>query len=152
VINILLKILSQVSTRNYPPFGHWIYESKEIHDLWAKHLEEGKLPDDHKPRLPHMLVDLTRLATDLPPDRSAVFMEGDVFRMVVHRNFCGREDVVKWVDDVVRAGVAVKKSIWVCVIAFNKLFTKNPSSWKTQESFALLGIQLDKETNHALTG
>ena len=75
-----------------------------------------------------MLVDLTRLATDLPPDMSAVFMEGDVPIMVVHCNFCEREDIVKWVDDVVRAGVAVKTNIQVCVITFNKLFTKNPSS------------------------
>lgn len=57
---------------------------------------------------------MEQLAHDLPTHQSAMFTDGDELVMLVLRDFCPRLDVVKWVDDVVRAGVQVKKSVRVC--------------------------------------
>ena len=60
-----------------------------------------------------MLIEMEKLGYDLPPDKSAIFMDGDELIMVVLWNFCSWPDVVKWV--VVRSGIQVRRSVQVCV-------------------------------------
>ena len=98
-----------------PPLGFWICETVEIQNLWEDHLKFAKLADNHKIRHTHMLIEMEKLGYDLPPDKSAIFMDGDELIMVVLRNFCSQPDVVKWVDDVVRSGIRIRRSVWVCV-------------------------------------
>jgi hypothetical protein len=64
---------------------------------------------------------MEQLAHDLPSDQSAIYMDGDELIMLVLRDFCPRSDVVNWVDDVVRAGVQVRKSVRVCVLSCGAL-------------------------------
>ena len=97
-----------------PPEGYWICESEEIQDLWAYQIDFGKQPDNCKKHLPHMVVDLTRLAHDLPPNQSALFVDkGELVMLVVH-NFCNQPDVVQTID-VVFTSVQAKKSVQVCL-------------------------------------
>lgn len=90
-----------------------MYESDKIGDRWRAHIKTGALPDKRKKRLPMMKLDVSRLVYDVKPDESIIFMDGHDLVGLAFRNFCGDARVIRWVDEVIKECVGVKKSIRV---------------------------------------
>lgn len=96
----------------YPPLGHHISESPEIHNNWEGHLATGHQPDTRKQRLPIVDLDPANLTIDIGPDESA-FLEtksGQLVGLVI-RNFCGSKSAVAYADAAAAAQLPNRRNV-----------------------------------------
>jgi hypothetical protein len=98
----------------YPPPKHWIIENQAIWDLWVSHLTTGKQPDRRISRKAMHMVDIERLAHDLPHKESAMFLdENDQLVIMVIGDFCKSEEVLHWANEIVLLNVALERNVRV---------------------------------------
>ncbi|KAK7018687.1 hypothetical protein VNI00_018314 [Paramarasmius palmivorus] len=96
----------------YPRKGYWIADNPGVAAQWDQWVKSGKLHDKQTSRKPLERVDLSQLHFDLGPNDDAYFIgEDGTTEMLVIRDFCPVQEVVDWVDEVVRENVAVSRSI-----------------------------------------
>lgn len=99
----------------YPPYKHWVYESKTIERRWRRHIEEGAQPDKRQPRLPLHHEDVSRLSHIIGEDDSVTIRDahtGEIVAVVI-RNFCEDEEILSWANGVVEDVIGLKKSVRV---------------------------------------
>jgi hypothetical protein len=64
-----------------------------------------------------MLLYPARLAYDIREEESIIFMDGEDIILVVLREFCKDNRVLRWADEIVRECVGAKRSIRVSMVA-----------------------------------
>jgi hypothetical protein len=98
----------------YPPPKHWIVENQAIWDLWVSHISTGKQPDRRIKRKAMHMVDIEKLAHDLPPEESAMFLDEDgKLVLMVISDFCKSEEVLQWANEIVLLNVALETNVRV---------------------------------------
>ncbi|KAK7019421.1 hypothetical protein VNI00_018076 [Paramarasmius palmivorus] len=103
---------SYIKENEYPKRHRWIYDSKSAGRKWRQHITKGDLPDKRNKRKPMHFVKEKELRFDVKPEESAKFVDGDGnLVMLVIRNFCLSEELLKWADDVANRNVGDRKSI-----------------------------------------
>jgi hypothetical protein len=76
----------------------------------------GRQADLQKKRLPIMHLDTSKLVHDINADTSKIFWSGDGSLVgLVIRNFCEDEEVLKWLDIIIKRAANHRRSIRVCV-------------------------------------
>ena len=100
----------------YPPMGYWVYESDAIRDKWHYWITAGQQADSRKKRLPMMRLDTSKLVHDIDADTSKIFRSGDGSLVgLVIRNFCEDEEVLRWLDIIIKRAASRRRSIRVRV-------------------------------------
>ncbi|KAF9038894.1 hypothetical protein BDP27DRAFT_1166384, partial [Rhodocollybia butyracea] len=96
----------------YPPKKHWIIKNQAIWDLWASHIRTGKQPDTRISRKAMHMVDIKKLAYEIPPEESAMFFdEAGELVMLVISDFCKSEEILRWANEIVLLNVALEKNV-----------------------------------------
>ena len=145
------EYLSQIPTTTvaelsapYPPLSHWVYESDEIKKKWEFWIKQGRQADTRKKQLPMLQLDPNKLVHDIDADTSMIFLndQGKLAGLVI-RNFCGDDDVLTWLDDIIEGAVGNRKSIRVCLhLCCKHCFNQMHCSLRIQESWSKLDIRL----------
>lgn len=106
-------------TSPYPPADKFISESNEIWQRNKKFVHGRKLADIRIPRKYMHHTDISRLKFDTKENQSVLFYCGGELVLVVIRNACKREQLVRFIDDSVSEVIASRTSIRVQFIHRN---------------------------------
>jgi hypothetical protein len=103
----------------YPEAKHWICESATIDNKWRDYLQNDPRaqPDRRLPRRPIFCLDPAKLQLDIQADESELVYDTESGELVLLalRNFCGDDNLLSHIDDIVKQAVEYRRSIRVCL-------------------------------------
>jgi hypothetical protein len=98
----------------WPPKNVWLSESTDTAHLWRSHFQHGRLHDKRTKRKPVIVSTKdSSWVKIIRADESAIVRDaasGKIILIVI-RNFCGNQEVLDWVNDIVQATLDIKKSV-----------------------------------------